>query len=53
MDDMGTPEMIQLVVESDDGSISTMGDSVADDARPSRKPCTKTAKFSNLMVGSF
>jgi hypothetical protein len=54
LDNMGKPEMIEYI-ESDDYSISTistMGDSVYDDAKPSGRRARKT-RHANMMFGSF
>ena len=50
-DGTGRPECIEIS-DSDEWSVSTMGDSVFDDAKPGGKRSPK-AKHSNIMSGSF
>lgn len=50
----GLPEMIEYIDDDNSvSSMSTMGDSIYDDAKPSKKKCIVKAKHKNMMFGSF
>lgn len=55
-DHRGRPQYIELTrdrdSDSDDWSVSTMGESVFDDAQPGSSP-KQTARHSNILYGSF
>jgi hypothetical protein len=49
----GRPQSFEINSACDDWSVSTMGESIFDDAQPSRRIPKQNAKHSNILCGSF